>query len=115
MAIWDGSRNSVLAHNGCSPKQAWGTNHFESCGFIRSRAGLAYPDIQYHFLPAAIRYDGRAAFDGHGFQVHVGPNKPDSRGYVRISGPDSDHDPLIQFNYLSTEKDLSLTGGTAYG
>ena len=83
------------------------TNHFESCGFIRSRAGLAYPDIQYHFLPAAIRYDGRAAFDGHGFQVHVGPNKPDSRGHVRISGPDSDHDPLIQFNYLSTEKDLA--------
>ena len=83
------------------------TNHFESCGFIRSRAGLAAPDIQYHFLPAAIRYDGQAAFDGHGFQVHVGPNKPDSRGHVRISGPDSIHEPLIQFNYLSTEKDLA--------
>ena len=82
------------------------TNHFESCGFIRSRAGLAAPDIQYHFLPAAIRYDGQAAFDGHGFQVHVGPNKPDSRGHVRISGPDSIHEPFIQFNYLSTEKDL---------
>jgi choline dehydrogenase len=83
------------------------TNHFESCGFIRSRAGVAAPDIQYHFLPAAIRYDGRAAFDGHGFQVHVGPNKPESRGHVRISGPDSSHEPLIQFNYLSTEKDLA--------
>ncbi len=83
------------------------TNHFESCGFIRSRAGLAAPDIQYHFLPAAIRYDGQAAFDGHGFQVHVGPNKPDSRGHVRISGPDSIHEPFIQFNYLSTEKDLA--------
>ena len=83
------------------------TNHFESCGFIRSRVGLAAPDIQYHFLPAAIRYDGQAAFDGHGFQVHVGPNKPDSRGHVRISGPDSIHEPLIQFNYLSTEKDLA--------
>jgi len=83
------------------------TNHFESCGFIRSRAGVAAPDIQYHFLPAAIRYDGQAAFDGHGFQVHVGPNKPDSRGHVRISGPDSIHEPLIQFNYLSTEKDLA--------
>ena len=82
------------------------TNHFESCGFIRSRAGVAAPDIQYHFLPAAIRYDGQAAFDGHGFQVHVGPNKPDSRGHVRISGPDSIHEPFIQFNYLSTEKDL---------
>jgi len=52
------------------------TNHFESCAFIRSRAGQKWPDIQYHFLPAATRYDGRAAFDGHGFQVHVGPNKP---------------------------------------
>ena len=83
------------------------TNHFESCGFIRSRAGVAAPDIQYHFLPAAIRYDGQAAFDGHGFQVHVGPNKPDSRGHVRISGPDSIHEPFIQFNYLSTEKDLA--------
>ena len=83
------------------------TNHFESCGFIRSRAGVAAPDIQYHFLPAAIRYDGHAAFDGHGFQVHVGPNKPESRGHVRISGPDSSHEPLIQFNYLSTEKDLA--------
>ena len=52
------------------------TNHFESCAFIRSGAGLQWPDIQYHFLPAAMRYDGRAAFDGNGFQVHVGPNKP---------------------------------------
>lgn len=83
------------------------TNHFESCGFIRSRAGVQWPDIQYHFLPAAIRYDGRAAFAGHGFQVHVGPNKPDSRGHVRISGPEPERPPLIQFNYLSTEKDLA--------
>ena len=83
------------------------TNHFESCGFIRSRAGIEWPDIQYHFLPAAIRYDGRAAFEGHGFQVHVGPNKPDSRGHVRISGPEPERPPLIQFNYLSTEKDLA--------
>lgn len=83
------------------------TNHFESCGFIRSRAGIEWPDIQYHFLPAAIRYDGRAAFEGHGFQVHVGPNKPDSRGHVRISGPELERPPLIQFNYLSTEKDLA--------
>jgi len=81
------------------------TNHFESCGFIRSRAGLAWPDIQYHFMPAAIRYDGRAAFTGHGFQVHVGPNKPESRGYVRISGPAVHDEPEILFNYLSTEQD----------
>ncbi|MBR9796686.1 MAG: choline dehydrogenase, partial [Gammaproteobacteria bacterium] len=81
------------------------TNHFESCGFIRSRAGLASPDIQYHFLPAAIRYDGKAAFKGHGFQVHVGPNKPESRGTVRISGPNAKDEPKIFFNYLATEQD----------
>lgn len=57
------------------------TNHFESCAFIRSKAGLKWPDIQYHFLPAAMRYDGNAAFDGHGFQVHVGPNKPKAGAY----------------------------------
>jgi len=81
------------------------TNHFESCGFIRSRAGLAWPDIQYHFLPAAIRYDGRAAFTGHGFQVHVGPNRPESRGHVRISGPEPGDEPQILFNYLATDQD----------
>jgi choline dehydrogenase len=81
------------------------TNHFESCGFIRSRAGLASPNIQYHFLPAAIRYDGKAAFEGHGFQVHVGPNKPESRGTVRIAGPSAKDKPQILFNYLATEQD----------
>ena len=81
------------------------TNHFESCGFIRSRAGLPSPDIQYHFLPAAIRYDGKAAFSGHGFQVHVGPNKPESRGRVWISGPRASDTPNILFNYLATEQD----------
>jgi len=81
------------------------TNHFESCGFIRSRVGLVSPDIQYHFLPAAIRYDGKAAFEGHGFQVHVGPNKPESRGTVRISGPNAEDEPKILFNYLATEQD----------
>ena len=81
------------------------TNHFESCGFIRTRAGLEWPDIQYHFLPGAIRYDGKAAFEGHGFQVHVGPNKPESRGYVRIRSSQLDDAPEIVFNYLATEKD----------
>jgi choline dehydrogenase len=79
------------------------TNHFESCAFIRSRAGVKWPDIQYHFLPAAMRYDGRAAFDGHGFQVHVGPNKPTSRGHVRFTG--AGDEPEIVFNYLSTNRD----------
>lgn len=81
------------------------TNHFESCAFIRSRAGVRWPDIQFHFLPAAMRYDGRAAFDGHGFQVHVGPNKPSSRGAVRIRDAHATSKPSIQFNYLDTEQD----------
>lgn len=81
------------------------TNHFESCGFIRTRAGIEWPDIQYHFLPGAIRYDGKAAFEGHGFQVHVGPNKPESRGHVRIRSAKPDEAPEIVFNYLATEKD----------
>ncbi|MDH3441108.1 MAG: choline dehydrogenase, partial [Gammaproteobacteria bacterium] len=81
------------------------TNHFESCAFIRSRAGVQWPDIQFHFLPAAMRYDGRAAFEGHGFQVHVGPNKPTSRGAVRITTTDATSRPAIQFNYLDTEQD----------
>jgi len=81
------------------------TNHFESCAFIRSRAGLKAPDIQYHFLPAAMRYDGKAAFEGHGYQVHVGPNKPTSRGWVRISSNRADTPPDIAFNYLSTDQD----------
>ena len=81
------------------------TNHFESCAFIRSRAGQKWPDIQYHFLPAAMRYDGRAAFDGHGFQVHVGPNKPKSRGHVRIRSADPQEKPAILFNYLQHEDD----------
>jgi len=91
----------ILTHQGLGA-----TNHFESCAFIRSAAGVKWPDIQYHFLPAAMRYDGRAAFDGHGFQVHVGPNKPTSRGHVRITGPASKDEPEIRFNYLSTEKDV---------
>lgn len=81
------------------------TNHFESCAFIRSRKGLKWPNIQYHFLPAAMRYDGQAAFDGHGFQVHVGPNKPESRGRVAIESNDPHAKPSIEFNYISTEQD----------
>jgi len=82
------------------------TNHFESCAFIRSKAGLKWPDIQYHFLPAAMRYDGRTAFEGHGFQMHVGPNKPTSRGHVMISSTRVSDKPEILFNYLSTDEDI---------
>ena len=81
------------------------TNHFESCGFIRSKAGVEWPDLQYHFLTAAMRYDGRAAFDGHGFQVHIGHNKPVSRGSVKVTSADPKAHPSIRFNYLQSEVD----------
>jgi choline dehydrogenase len=82
------------------------TNHFESCAFIRSKAGVKWPDIQYHFLPGAMRYDGNAAFDGHGFQVHVGHNKPFSRGNIKIKSPDVIDKPSIRFNYMQHQEDI---------
>ena len=82
------------------------SNHFESCGFIRSRAGVEWPDMQYHFLPAAMRYDGKSAFDGHGFQVHIGHNKPSSRGWVKALSADPGEKPMIQFNYLQEQADI---------
>jgi len=82
------------------------TNHFESCGFIRSKEGVEWPDLQYHFLPAAIRYDGKSAFDGHGFQLHIGHNKPKSRGWVKVKSSDPFTPPKIQFNYLQHQDDI---------
>ena len=82
------------------------TNHFESCAFIRSKPQVEWPDIQYHFLPAAIRYDGKSAFDGDGFQVHVGHNKPKSRGSVTIQSSDPKVPPKIVFNYLQHKEDI---------
>lgn len=81
------------------------TNHFETCGFIRSRAGIEYPDVQYHFLPMAVRYDGRSMAAEHGFQAHVGPMRSKSRGHVRLRSPDPRTAPLIRFNYLSHPDD----------
>jgi choline dehydrogenase len=81
------------------------SNHFESCGFIRSRAGIAYPDIQYHFFPLAVRYDGKAMVGGHGFQAHVGPMRSKSRGSVTLRSPDPRDRPVIRFNYMSHEDD----------
>ena len=81
------------------------SNQFESAAFIRSRAGVPYPDIQYHFLPIAVRYDGQAAAEGHGFQAHVGPMRSPSRGHVRLRSSDPASDPVILFNYMSTEQD----------
>jgi choline dehydrogenase len=81
------------------------SNQFEACGFIRSRAGVEYPDIQYHFLPIAVRYDGKASAHGHGFQVHTGPMRSKSRGAVTLRSSDPNAVPRIQFNYMSHPSD----------
>ena len=81
------------------------SNQFESCGFIRSAAGVEYPDIQYHFLPIAVRYDGKAVAEGHGFQAHVGPMRSKSRGTVRLHSADPGAAPEITFNYMSHADD----------
>lgn len=81
------------------------SNQFESAAFIRSRAGVEYPDIQYHFLPIAVRYDGQVAAEGHGFQAHVGPMRSASRGSVTLASSDPRAAPLIRFNYMSHERD----------
>ncbi|MQT14236.1 choline dehydrogenase [Segnochrobactrum spirostomi] len=82
------------------------TNHFESCGFIRSRAGVRYPDIQYHFLPVAVTYDGQGMASEHGFQAHVGPMRTKSRGWVRLASTDPTVKPKVFFNYLDHPDDL---------
>jgi len=81
------------------------TNHFESAAFVRSAAGVEYPDIQYHFIPAAVRYDGKAAAKSHGFQAHVGPMRSKSRGSVTLRSPDAWAKPEIRFNYMSHPDD----------
>jgi len=81
------------------------TNHFEAAAFVRSKAGVDYPDIQYHFIPVAIRYDGRAAAKSHGFQAHVGPMRSKSRGSVTLRSADPKAKPVIRFNYMSHPDD----------
>ena len=81
------------------------SNQFESAAFIRSRAGIPYPDIQYHFLPIAVRYDGQAAAEGHGFQAHVGPMRSKSRGRVSLRSANPADNPKIVFNYMSHPED----------
>ena len=89
-------------------KSGLGTsNHFEAGAFVRSAAGVEYPDIQYHFLPVAIRYDGKAAAKGHGFQAHVGPMRSRSRGAIRLRSGDAWDKPEIRFNYMSHPQDWS--------
>ncbi|MEQ8602106.1 MAG: choline dehydrogenase [Marivibrio sp.] len=84
------------------------SNHFEAGAFIRSRAGVRFPDIQYHFLPIAMSSDGKSFHKGHGFQVHVGPKRSKSRGWVRLNGPAPEAPPRVRFNYLSHDSDLEV-------
>ncbi|MDQ3859861.1 MAG: choline dehydrogenase [Actinomycetota bacterium] len=81
------------------------TNHFEAGGFIRSNDEVEYPNLMFHFLPIAIRYDGSQPAVGHGYQVHVGPMTSDARGWVKLKSRDPRVHPALQFNYLSTEQD----------
>ncbi|MEV1169233.1 choline dehydrogenase [Nonomuraea sp. NPDC049784] len=81
------------------------TNHFEAGGFIRSNDDVAYPNLMFHFLPIAVRYDGSAPAGGHGYQVHIGPMYSDARGSVRVKSADPREKPALRFNYLSTAQD----------
>jgi len=90
----------LLTHSGLGA-----TNHFESGGHIRSRAGIVYPDIQFHFLPLAISYDGKSMASGHGYQVHVGSKRSKSRGWVRLRDSRPESLPRVRFNYMTHEDD----------
>jgi choline dehydrogenase len=90
----------LLTHDGLGA-----SNHFETGGFIRSRAGMRYPDIQFHFLPLAVNYDGSALAREHGFQAHVGPMRSRSQGWVRLRSAEAGDKPKICFNYMSQPED----------
>ena len=90
----------LLRHDGLGA-----SNHFETGGFIRSRAGIRYPNLQYHFLPMAVSYDGSTLAQEHGFQAHIGPMRSQSRGWVRLRSPRIEDHPRIFFNYMSQPED----------
>jgi choline dehydrogenase len=81
------------------------TNHFEAGGFVRSNDDVEYPNLMFHFLPLAIRYDGTQPAGGHGYQVHIGPMTSDARGTLKLKSSDPRVHPALRFNYLSTEQD----------
>jgi choline dehydrogenase len=89
-----------LAHTGPGA-----TNHFEAGGFVRGNEDVAYPNLMFHFLPLAVRYDGTKPAGGHGYQVHIGPMYSDTRGTVKITSADPTVKPALRFNYLSTDQD----------
>ncbi len=90
----------LLRHDGLGA-----SNHFETGGFIRSRAGIRYANLQYHFLPMAVSYDGSSLAKEHGFQAHIGPMRSQSRGWVRLRTPRIEDHPRICFNYMSQAED----------
>ncbi|SEG22501.1 choline dehydrogenase [Jhaorihella thermophila] len=103
---WNIFSKAVIGAQWLFTKKGLGaSNQFESAAFIRSRPGVPYPDIQFHFLPIAVRYDGKAAAEGHGFQAHVGPMRSPSRGHLRLRSADPAEAPIIRFNYMSTDQD----------
>jgi choline dehydrogenase len=102
MAMW---RRPLVALMWLFRKGPGATNHFEAGGFLRSNDEVAWPNLMFHFLPIAIRYDGTSSAGGHGYQVHVGPMYSNSMGSVKITSTDPGHKPALRFNYLSTEQD----------
>ncbi len=102
----DAGAGRSSARSGCSCAAGPGaTNHFEGGGFVRSNDDVAYPNLMFHFLPLAIRYDGSAGTPGHGYQVHVGPMYSDARGSITLKSTDPREHPALRFNYLSTDQD----------
>lgn len=103
---WNLLSKAVIGAQWLLTKRGLGaSNQFESAGFIRSKSGVPYPDIQYHFLPIAVRYDGKLAAEGHGFQAHVGPMRSKSKGSITLASNDPAQAPKIFFNYMSLEED----------
>jgi choline dehydrogenase len=102
MAWW---RRPVVGALWLARRGPGATNHFEAGGFVRSNDDVAYPNLMFHFLPIAIRYDGSGPAGGHGYQVHVGPMYCDTRGDVRITSAEPTAKPAVRFNYLSTDQD----------
>jgi choline dehydrogenase len=102
MALW---RRPIIGLQWLFRRGPGATNHFEAGGFVRSNDDVAYPNLMFHFLPIAVRYDGTAPAGGHGYQVHIGPMYSNSRGSVMIRSNDPGDKPALRFNYLSTPED----------
>ena len=102
MAMW---RRPLVGLMWLFRKGPGATNHFEAGGFLRSNDEVRWPNLMFHFLPIAIRYDGSSPAGGHGYQVHIGPMYSNSMGSVKIRSTDPEHKPALRFNYLSTEQD----------